>query len=465
MNQRQPTDVSRIDKLRMDRDGTDPTESKAARAASVPGVLVGDDVASSEHLQVALLTAVNLAHKSFSAPVPVSASHATWAAKPLTALAIHTTVREEVVALGGVVTETLSESTPAILIGDCDRAGRSLRLTFDGWRVSVGPAASTPRLQERPYTPLAAIAAAAVAVGEAFSSWAQISVEATRKHVAFSLWRPDLLIEDPFSLGELLTEIPEKLEVFGLGHLGQAYVWALASLPLDKASFLLYLCDDDVVESPNLETGALLRSGDLPGRKTRVVSRWLKARGIGYRVLERFIDKDYRRCGTEPMVAIAGFDNNEARQWVANANFAYLVDAGLGGEATNFDSISVKTWPHQAASAAELWPLETEDDRKKREERQARRAAANAAYTDIAPDDCGKILVANKAVAVPFVGAVAASLAVAELLRAANGGPVYSSARVRVGSQGDRVLAAALIAERAAAWRGIKMAALRNHAR
>jgi hypothetical protein len=462
MNQQQPTGVSRIDKLTMDRDGTDPAKSKAARAASVPGVLVGADVASSEHLQVALLTAVNLAHKSFSAPVPVSASAVTWAAKPLTALATHTTVREEVVALGGVVTETLSESAPVVLIGDSDRAGRSLRLTFDGWRVSVGPAATTPRLQERPYTPLAPIAAAAVAVGEAFSSWAQISVEATRKHVAFSLWRPDLPVDDPISLGEQLIEIPEKLEVFGLGHLGQAYVWALASLPLDKASFLLYLCDDDIVESPNLETGALLRSEDLPGRKTRVVSKWLKARDIGYRVLERFIDKDYRRCGTEPMVAIAAFDNNEARQWLANANFACLVDAGLGGEATNFDSISVKTWPQQATSPAELWPLETEDDRKKREERQARRAASNAAYTDIAPDDCGKILVANKAVAVPFVGAVAASLAVAELLRAANGGPVYSSARVRVCSQGDRALAAALVAERAAAWRGIKMAALRS---
>jgi hypothetical protein len=459
MNQHQPTDVSRIDKLKMDLDGTDPAESKAARAASVPGVMVGDDVASSEHLQLALLTAVNLAHKSFSAPVPVKASAATWEAKPLTALATRATLREEIVGLGGIAIESLSESAPTVLIGNGDAVGRSLRLTFDGWRVSVGPAASTPRLQERPYTPLAPISAAAIAVGEAFSSWAQISVEATRKHVAFSLWRPDLSIDDAASLGEQLAEIPEKLEVFGLGHLGQAYLWALASLPLDKNSFLLYLCDDDVVEAPNLETGALLRSADLPGRKTRVVSKWLEERGIGYRVLERFIDEDYRRCGTEPMVAIAGFDNNEARQWLANAGFTYLVDAGLGGEATNFDSISVKTWPQQA-SAAELWPLETKEDREKREERQARRTASNAAYAHIAPDDCGKILVANKAVAVPFVGAVAASLAIAELLRATNGGPVFGGARVRVCSQSSRGLAAALVAERAAPWRGIEMAAL-----
>lgn len=454
-------DLSRIDKLLLDRDAMAPQQSRALRGASVPVVAVGDDCSTSEALQVALLTAVNLAHKSFSAAVPVWASDCVWDAACRTALSAKSTLGEALQEIGAVREEAEQGQGLRLLIGDVRAEGRALRVTFDGWRVGVGPAVSMARLEERPYCMLGPVAAAAVAIGEAFSAWANISVEATRKNIAFSLWRPDLDFSHGEALGEPVEEFPRKVELFGLGHLGQAYVWAIAALPFeDKSALLPYLCDDDAVELPNLETGALLRKENLPGHKTRVVAEWLRQRGFDNRLVERFIDDGFRRCSSEPTVALSGFDNNEARHWLALAGFTEVIDSGLGGEANNFDSIAVRTWPH-VQSADALWPLEDQEGRKARAARQKQRTSSNPAYGDIASDECGKLLVADKAVAVPFVGALAATFVLAEVLRRANGGPVFSDCRVRACSLTTTPLSARLIMLNALPCRGLEMVKLR----
>lgn len=395
-----PTDLSRIDKLRLDRDSLAPEESRAQRSASVPCIAAGADCASSEALQVMLLTAVNLAFKSFSAPVPLDAPDSVWAAACLTALGAKPTLGEALQDVGAVRAQAGQVPALTLLVGDARARRRALRMTFDGWRVGVGPSDALPRMQERPYCVLAPLAAAAVGVGEAFSAWANISIEAARKNLTFSLWRPDVPVAEEASLGQSVSEFPSKLELFGLGHLGQAYIWGMAALPLeDRRAVMPYLCDDDGVELPNLETGALLGPADLDGRKTRALSDWLSARGFDCRLVERFIGAGYRRCASEPGIALSGFDNNEARQWLADAGFDFVFDSGLGGESTNFDSIAVRTWPH-AKPAAELWPMEDEAARAARAARKRERTKSNAAYQDIAGDECGRLLVADKSVAV-----------------------------------------------------------------
>lgn len=462
MTKQLPIDLSRIDKLLLDRDAIAPQQSRALRGASVPTVSVGDDCAASEALQVALLTVANLSHKSFSAAVPVRATESVWGAACLTALSAKSTLGEALQEIGAVRADPDQVHALRLLVGDAQAGPRSLRVTFDGWRVGVGPAASMLRMKERPYCMLAPVAAAAIAVGEAFSAWANISVEATRKNIAFSLWRPDLDITLEVGLGQPVAEFPKKLELFGLGHLGQAYVWAMAALPFeDRGALLPYLCDDDAVESPNLETGSLLRKENLPGRKTRVIAEWLRLRGFDCRLVERFIDDGYRRCSGEPTFALSGFDNNEARHWLARAGFSSIFDSGLGGEATNFDSIAVRIWPH-AQVAEILWPLEDRVARDEREARQKQRTRSNAAYNDIAADECGKLLVADKAVAVPFVGAVAATFVLAEVLRATNGGPAFSDCRLRVCSMTGAPLTARLTATEAPPCRGLETVKLRS---
>lgn len=457
-----PIDLSRIDKLLLDREGLAPQESRALRCVSVPYVSVGNDCAASESLQVALLTAVNLTHKSFSAAVPVQAPETVWGATCLTALSAKSTLGEALQEIGAVRADFDQGTALGMLVGDAQAGPRSLRITFDGWRVGVGPAASMLRMKERPYCMLAPVAAAAIAVGEAFSAWAKISVEATRKNIAFSLWRPDLNSSLEESLGHPVKEFPRKLELFGLGHLGQAYVWAMAALPFeDKGTLLPYLCDDDAVELPNLETGALMRKEGLPGRKTRVIAKWLRLRGFDCRLIERFVDDGYRRSASEPTIALSGFDNNEARQWLSRAGFNFVFDSGLGGEATNFDSIAVRTWPHPQFPEV-LWPIEDRADREQREARQKKRTRSNAAYNDIAADECGRLLVADKAVAVPFVGALAATFVLAELLRTTNAGPVYSDCRLRVCSMTANSLAARLTAIEAPPCRELETVKLRG---
>lgn len=462
MTKQLPIDLSRIDKLLLDRDAVAPQQSRALRGASVPTVSVGDDCAASEALQVALLTAVNLAHKSFSAAVPVQASESVWGAVCLTALSAKSTLGEALQEIGAVRADPDQGHTLRLLVGDALAGPRSLRVTFDGWRVGVGPAASMLRMKERPYCMLAPVAAAALAVGESFSAWANISVEATRKNIAFSLWRPDIDVRLEEGLGQPVAEFPKKLELFGLGHLGQAYVWAMVALPFeDRGELLPYLCDDDVVELPNLETGSLLRTENLSGRKTRVIADWLRQRGFDSRLVERFIDGSYHRCLSEPTIALSGFDNNEARQWLTRAGFSSIFDSGLGGEATNFDSIAVRTWPNPQ-TAEVLWPQEDRVAREKRMDRQKQKASSNPAYGDIAADECGMLLVADKAVAVPFVGAVAATFVLAEVLRATNGGPVFSDCRLRVCSITGAPLAARLTGAEALPCRGLETVKLRS---
>jgi len=451
--------VSRIDKLWLDRDGTSPEQAKSFRAAHVPSIDVGDDVCHSTGLQIALLTAVNLAFKCFGAPVPVNASESVWSAPCLVAVSVHATLGQSLLELGARREVGPLADRVRLVVGDAASNGRTLRITFDGWCPAVGPTHQVPRLPEHNTCPLAPLAAAAIAVGEVFAEFAGISVTATRRPISLSLWRPDLPISDPQAFGQQVHEFPQHLELFGLGHLGQAYLWAAASLPYaDKSALRFYLCDDDVVEAPNVETGALLQTSDISRQKTRQICGWLELRGFEARLLERFIDSNYRRSTTEPRIALSGFDNNEARQYLAGAGFTAFYDSGLGGEAGTFDSIAMRAWPHPDATA-DLWPIESHEQRHARFERERRRAEASG-YLGLSADECGRVLVSGKAVAVPFVGAAAACLVLAETLRACNGGPTFHDVRLRACSLGQVAFASRIASLEARPMAGVKMARL-----
>ena len=58
---------------------------------------------------------------------------------------------------------------------------------------------------------------AALALSELFLSFAGISVEATRRTVGLSLWRPDLEMSDPEALGIPVEYLPRQLWLLGLG--------------------------------------------------------------------------------------------------------------------------------------------------------------------------------------------------------------------------------------------------------
>ncbi len=69
---------------------------------------------------------------------------------------------------------------------------------------------------------------------------------------------------------------------------------------------------------------------------------------------------------------------------------------------------------------------------------QERVARENPGYARLGKDDCGRFELAGKSVAVPFVGAAAASLVVAETLRLLHGGPAFTDIKLSLGTPNKR---------------------------
>ncbi len=400
----------------------------------------GPDVADSYTLQLALFTAANLASRCFPGAVRVEIDDRTANAPALVFSAAGRSIRRALAPIVGH--QALREKWPAdeaqhrMLFGDIAGPDDALRVTFDGWVAAVGPSTQVHRLPERQCCTLAGILAGAIAVSEAFLSFAKVAVDASRRAIALSLWRPDLDAGDSEALGIPVEFLPTQMWILGLGHLGQAYLWALATLPYGQPqSTNIILNDFDAIEPANVETGMLLRAADIGLFKTRVCSRWLESLGFNTTIVERKFLPDFRCQPEEPQLTLCGFDSNEARRALATANFGMVIDCGLGARASNFDTLNVQTFP-SPRSVEELWPVDRNDAL--HAERIARESGV---YEELSSDDeCGRVLLAGKAVAVPFVGAVAATYVVAEILRALHGGPAYSRLKLRLATPQESLL-------------------------
>lgn len=427
--------LSRISKLLLDRDEVPAKEALIRRRQFNMTLLCGVDVARSYTLQLAVLTAASMATRCFPGAVRVALPPSLRSARLLLWPALEWTFER---ALSDVLgADTLTESTTkdigaALVFGDATASEKCLRVTFDGWVAKVGPVAEVPRLPEREYCTLAGILAAALAVSEMFLSFADINIEAGRRVVALSLWRPDLDPFDPASLGIPVEYLPKDLWLLGLGHLGNGYIWALATLPYARpreAEFSLMDFDKVIIE--NTETGLIFRENDVRLYKTRACSQWLEHHQFGTRLVERRFDDMFRVQDNEARLALCGFDSNPARRDLKTAEFTQVVESGLGGTAANFDTINLHTLPNPR-SVEKLWPDLSEGEAEKQQEHQERVARTNKAYADI-DDECGRIELAGEAVAVPFVGAAAGALVVAEVLRLLHEGVRFTDLKIRLG--------------------------------
>ena len=429
--------LSRISKLFVDRDQANAETAFARRKGYSLTVLCGEDVAASYTLQLAVLTAAGIAIRCFPGAVQISLRPKTAEAPlllwPSLKLTFGSALRD-LVGHDNLIDYGAYQDVPhALVFGDAPPVKNALRVTFDGWIAKVGPARDMPRLPEREYFSAAGILAAALALSELFLSFADISVEATRRVVGLSLWRPDLNIDDPVALGLLVEYLPKDLWVLGLGHLGNAYLWSLGTLPYQNSSEVEFILNDfDRVEPENIETGIIFTNANKGILKTRACCAWLEQRGFQTRLIERRFDAAFRRENKEPGLALCGFDSNPARRDLATAQFLRVIDSGLGGMSSNFDTISFHTLPN-ARTAAELWPDLSADDERKRVEQRERVARENPGYSRLAKDECGRFDLVDKSVAVPFVGTAAASLVIAEAVRLLHDGPAYTDIKLSMG--------------------------------
>jgi len=176
----------------------------------------------------------------------------------------------------------------------------------------------------------------------------------------------------------------------------------------------LALQDTDFI-SRSAESTPILTGASMVGmRKTRTMAAWAERRGFQTTIYERRLDATVRTRPSKPAVALCDLDNG-GRQVLDDAGFSLVVEAGLGRRHRDFRTMRLHTLRGPRWSA-EVWKGSpaTED--------LTTRSAYQRPLADGALDQCGITLLAGKMVGAPFLGAVAASLAISQVLRLLQGG-------------------------------------------
>ncbi|EQD31201.1 UBA/ThiF-type NAD/FAD binding fold containing protein, partial [mine drainage metagenome] len=119
--------------------------------------------------------------------------------------------------------------------------------------------------------------AGALAVNEAFLYVNGGVPAAGKRALGLSLWRPGMEVDwlQSDESEPVLTYLPSRLWLIGLGHLGQAYLWGLGLLPYrDPAEVALVLQDIDVITESTESTSILTGAAMVGKKKTRAMAEW-----------------------------------------------------------------------------------------------------------------------------------------------------------------------------------------------
>ncbi len=313
-------------------------------------------------------------------------------------------------------------STRAILIGPValHHSSWSVQAYWDGWVAGVAPG-STQKAIGRSDCVLAGVASGALAVGQAFMA-EQGQLRAGRAVQGVSLWSPELAETGVVLPGPCQAEcyLPLQLWLIGLGNLGQAFLWSLSMLPYPEPDrVLLFLQDDDCVRKENWGTSILVRRDRFGSLKTRIAEEWSEARRFRARRIDRRLDQYLRRVDDEPLLALAGLDRMQPRRLLGKVGFEYVIDAGLGATAGDYQKVRVNVFD------STIDPAKHFDGVEDATEKRIAQLLQLPAYMEIARSggdgQCGAAMLAEQSVAVPFVSAVAGAFAITQAIRIASG--------------------------------------------
>jgi hypothetical protein len=410
-------EIARLSRILVDTQGIDFDEAQARLRALKLEVVVGPD-ATSAAAHAAMLTAVSVGHRSFVGGLRVAGAISQRANSPLPVSGA--TLAEKCERLGARAFE--GEPTCRIGIGTVELAGGTPTFSpwWDGWNAGVRV---TQPVYGNDENPLAGIAAAALAVGAAFE---------------FARGRPKIMPADlnlwgterAPEFGEVF--LPDALWIVGLGNLGQAFLWALASLPYaDPSAVSLMLQDDDRVRPENWATSVLVRDETYGALKGKIAERWAEDRGFDTRRTDRRLEAHDRRADGEPLLAISGLDKIEGRRNLAAVGFAAIVDVGLGRNADDFDKFVVRVLDRNR-------PI----DRYLADQTEAKPAGrpVGAAYERLGEEigQCGAAEIGGASVAAPYVSAAAAATALSRAIALASGCPCLPTEVRRLSSASPR---------------------------
>ena len=435
MNVLDPDNLHRTAKLELD-EGTASTLEEVNEITSkfVLQIDAGNDILESTARQATLLTAVNASCRAFVGGVRVhlhrnGPMHINCAGGQDLASSIKN--------FGGEIVDSLCQDFPTLVIGDVEERPPGtivLYTTWQGWTAGVVERPED-RLPESIDFPLSGVLAAALGTSEAFQH-VRGHIAAGRRAVGISLWQPQQDWRDDSSFGPPCRYLPSKLWLIGLGHLGQAFAWAIALLPYSNPSDVkIMLQDYDKVVMANKSTGMLSFEQSIGKKKSRVTAKYLESLGFRTAITERPFDSKTYRGASEPGVALVGMDDPTPRRLLEGAGFDLVVDAGLGGTAQNYLSMAIHTFPSGIA-AETTWPesaiLPDETIVAQPGYLDYQRRLAETTNLTEGEIKCGVIEIAGRAAGAAFVGCTAATLVIAEVLRTLNDGPRFQLLRLQL---------------------------------
>jgi hypothetical protein len=370
-------------------------------------ITVGDDQIATPAGQAAVLTAVATAHKCFGRVSLI----ATRDAPLIASLPLGRSLLKAARRLGAATGKSTKTATHVIRIGAGARSTAwDIRCWWDRWlsgtRAFDGGELGDSRLA------IAGVFAGAAAVRQIFAC-VLAAQNIRERDVSVSLWEPwnhaDLNHNGPKRF-----DVPDKLWLLGLGHLGQAFAWTLCFVP-GTSDRLVVLQDDQFVREENEATSLLVLPGDgeMGKRKTRIVSPWFEAAGWRTQLIERRHLGDISITDADPPFLLSGLDRLEPRRVLARHGFPFMLDAGIGHGHADFEGIQLRTIA-KGQPLERLWEADDDESSADREKKLLERPA----YAKL--DQCGKVSFAEASVAVPFVGAATGALAVAQVIRLAS---------------------------------------------
>lgn len=414
--------LSRTIKLAMDTNEASTIEEASTIFSGYRlGIEVGEGVSTSSTLQAAVLTAVNTARRCFLGGVLVAGNLDVALRIPWRKFE---RLFEAVADLRGEVVDTLPSDLPRLLVGDarvlgCDDKIIALQLTFNGWCGGIAPHGERFRLLESQEFIPSGVLIGALGVSEIFQLVRGDNPLACHRMVGLSLWNPasGKTWYLPENVGPSIKCLPSKIWVLGLGHLGQAFLWSMGLLPYDKPEEVeLVLQDFDKLVPANDSTSLLTFSPVPKIMKTRAMAAWCEERGFETRLVERRFSDNLKTSNDDPSVAVCGFDNALARTVLEKVGFSRIIEAGLGKDGHEYLSFSIHTFP--GPQKAYMRWCNTVPQGKSL-------TSQNSAYKNLLErglDECGITTLAGKTVGASFVGTIASTFVLAELLKMVHGG-------------------------------------------
>lgn len=371
--------------------------------------------------QAAVIAAAELAARSFGrVDVVTEASEELLLSGPYKGQKL----RHALDAIGVHRVLAVAESDIIVVIGDDSIGPRAIYAAWDGWTASAALKPLAAGGERDTSNVIAAITAAALAISEAFHYLLdEPGSDAGYRTVSINLWGEDIQPAAP------LRFAPSAWWLVGLGHLGQAYAFTIAHLPYRESGAVeVVVQDTDVTSFANHSTSILTPRGTTV-MKTRIVASTLDRAGLRTRIIERRMSDQTRPDPDEVgHLALIGVDNLATRRLISSMGWARTIDAGLGHRAANYGAITIHSFPSAKRSdEIEAW----RDDHEVEE-----RIPLVPGFQDLESrfDHCGVIELAGKAVGVPFVGLIAATLAITIAIRENQGAGALPARRFDIKS-------------------------------